>query len=52
MNKEDEILNSGTFYWFKSQQKGKVAVSLCYLTDEQKRILCYNQLIVRFFLFF
>jgi hypothetical protein len=39
MNKEDEILNSGTFYWFKSKRKGDVAVPLSYLTDEQKRTL-------------
>jgi len=37
---KEEILNAGTFYWFKSQRKGKVAVPLCHLTDEQKSILC------------
>ena len=39
MNKEEEILNTGTFYWFKSQRRGKVAVPLHYLNDEQKKIL-------------
>src|SRR5450432_459472 len=44
MSKEVEILNAGTFYWFKSQRKGKVSVPLCYLTDEQKSKL-YSGLI-------
>jgi hypothetical protein len=39
MNSEEEILNTGTFYWFKSQHRGKVAVPLHYLTDEQKKTL-------------
>ena len=39
MNSEEEILNTGTFYWFKSQRRGKVAVPLHYLTDEQKKSL-------------
>lgn len=39
MNKEEEILNSGSLYWFKSQRRGKVAVPLHYLTDEQKKTL-------------
>lgn len=39
MNKEDEILNTGTFYWFKSQRRGKIAVPLHYLTEEQKETL-------------
>jgi hypothetical protein len=34
MSKEEDVLNSGTLYWFKSQRKGNVAVPLCYLTDE------------------
>jgi hypothetical protein len=40
MTKEEEVLNTGTFYWFKSQRRGNVAVPLCYLTDEQKKTLC------------
>ncbi len=36
MNKKEEILNTGTLYWFKSQRRGKVAVPLHYLTEEQK----------------
>ena len=36
MKKEEEILNTGIFFWFKSQRRGKVAVELQYLTDEQK----------------
>ena len=39
MIKEEEILNTGTLYWFKSQRLGKVAVPLLYLTDEQKNAL-------------
>ena len=33
---EEEILNTSTFYWFKAQHRGEVAVPLHYLTDEQK----------------
>jgi len=36
---EEGVLNTGTFYWFKSQRRGKVAVPLHYLTDEQKKTL-------------
>ena len=39
MNKKDETLNTGTLYWFKSQRRGKVAVPLHYLTEEQKTTL-------------
>ena len=39
MDMEEEILNTGTLYWFKSQFRGKVAVPLHYLTDEQKKTL-------------
>src|SRR5687767_7421431 len=39
MNKEEEVLNTGTFFWFKSQRRAKVAVALSYLTDEQKKTL-------------
>jgi hypothetical protein len=40
MTKEEKVLNSGTFYWFKSQRRGNVAVPLCYLNDGQKKTLC------------
>lgn len=39
MEREEEILNTGTFYWFKAQYRGEVAVPLHYLTDEQKNTL-------------
>ena len=39
MNKEEGILSTGTFYWFKSRRRGKVAVPLHYLTEEQKESL-------------
>ncbi|MEL7004879.1 MAG: hypothetical protein AAFN93_19385 [Bacteroidota bacterium] len=39
MSKDFDILTTGTFYWFKSQRRGKVAVPLHHLTDEQKNIL-------------
>lgn len=39
MSEKEEILNTGTLYWFKSQRRGKVSVPLHYLTDEQKETL-------------
>lgn len=36
MKEKVEILNTGTFCWFKSQRLGKVDVPLHYLTVEQK----------------
>lgn len=39
MSKNEEILNTDTLYWFKSQRRGKVPVPLHYLTDEQKTTL-------------
>jgi hypothetical protein len=39
MNMKEDILNTGTFYWFKSRHLGEVAVPLHYLTDDQKNTL-------------
>lgn len=39
MKENEEILKTGTFYWFKSQRRGQIVVPLHYLTEEQKRRL-------------
>ena len=39
MKRKEEILNTGTLYWFKSNRRGEVAIPLHYLTDVQKKTL-------------
>ena len=51
MSKEDDILNSGTFYWFKANRRGKVAIPLRFLTRDQKETLRKGLLAKRYELF-
>lgn len=39
MKGNEDILKTGTLYWFKSNRRGKVPVPIKYLTEEQRQIL-------------